>query len=87
MTDKYEDFKKWMRNYMDNSSFTHYCGADVEYLFRRFEEERAEKEKERQIKVILSEVIFGWTINDLAAFEKEKLNKIYNDLKEKDLIK
>lgn len=87
MTDKYEDFKKWMRNYMDNSSFTHYCGADVEYLFRRFEEEQAEKEKERQIKVILSEVIFGWTINDLAAFEKEKLNKIYNDLKEKDLIK
>ena len=87
MTDKYEDFKKWMRNYMDNSSFTHYCGADVEYLFRRFEEEQAEKEKERQIKVILSEVIFGWTINDLAAFEKEKLNEIYNNLKEKDLIK
>ena len=87
MTDKYEDFKKWMRNYMDNSSFTHYCGADVEYLFRRFEKEQTEKEKERQIKVILSEVIFGWAINDLAAFEKEKLNEIYNNLKEKDLIK
>lgn len=87
MTDRYENFKKWLKNYMDNASFISYNGDDMEYLFRRFEEEEVKKEKERQVKAILSEIIFGWNINALASFEKEKINRIYNDLKEKDLIK
>ena len=89
MTDKYEEFKKWLINYMGNSPFVSHCYKkdDMEYLFNRFEEEQAEKEKERQVKEILARVIFSWSIKDLAKFEKEKINKIYNDLKEKDLIK
>ena len=89
MTDKYEEFKKWLTNYMDNSLFVSHCYKkdDVEYLFGRFEKEQAEKEKERQVKEILSRVVFGWSIKDLAKFEKEKINRIYSDLKEKDLIK
>lgn len=87
MTDKYNELKKWMMNYIDNASCVPYSREDVGYLFRRFEEEQAEKEKERQVKEILARVIFGWSIKDLAKFEKEKINRIYNDLKEKDLIK
>ena len=87
MTDRYENFKKWLINYMDNASFISYDGNDVGYLFRRFEEEEVKKEKERQVKEIISKEILGWPIKDLARFEKEKINRIYDNLKEKDLIK
>lgn len=87
MTDKYEEFKKWLIDYTNNASFLPYCGKDMLYLFNRFEEEQAEKKKEKQVKEILARVIFGWSIKDLAKFEKEKINKIFSDLKEEDLIK
>ena len=86
MTDNYIEFKKWLTQ--KAADFEEIDGVSSTFeLLIEFEKEQAEKEKERQVKEILSRVVFGWSIKDLAKFEKEKVNRIYNDLKEKDLIK
>lgn len=88
MTDNYKEFKKWVSEKAMSYKNTDLASASVTMdLLIEFEKEQVEKDKERQVKEILARVIFGWSIKDLAKFEKDKINRIYNDLKEKDLIK
>jgi len=86
MNDRYEEFKK-------------YCNEikGMEKLFKEFEEEQAEKEKENEIKNIITEIIARTPLKKVPKYKTSAnmdlycadvvTNKIYNALKEKDLIK
>lgn len=86
MTDNYNEFKKWLTKKAADSEEIDDVSSTIELLIE-FEKEQVEKDKEKQVKEILSRAIFDWPIKDLAKLEKDKINRIYNDLKEKDLIK
>lgn len=103
MTDKYEEFKEWFKKNShrygvwkiddnDNQEICHYSRAFID-----FEEERAEKEKEKQVKGIIKEVFNTVPLNEYEVEDeyfrktiyvpKDIITEIYDKLKEKDLIK
>ena len=97
MTDKYEEFKKWFKKKSrrygvwkiddnGNQEICHYSRAFID-----FEEEQAEKEKENEIKKVLDKYIvkigFASIDGDDIEINSDAVDKCYNELKEKDLIK
>jgi len=93
MTDKYEEFKTWV---FCNSK-TRSVLQIVLTLFHMFEEEQAEKEKEKQVKGIIKEVFNTVPLNEYEVEDEwymktiyvpnDIITEIYDKLKEKDLIK
>lgn len=89
MTDKYEEFKEWFKNQTDitwRATDCFFVDYDDELPFRKFEHEQMEKEREKQVKETIK--------NSIDKFALEKcgigwinVDIIYNDLKEKDLLK
>ena len=76
MTDKYEEFKEgWSRKGFTTNPFI------------EFEEEQAEKEKKEEIKMIISRILYCESYYYISIGQQEKVSKIYDELKEKDLIK
>lgn len=103
MTDRYEKFKEWFKKKSHrygvwkiddngNQEIYHYSRAFID-----FEEEQAEKEKEKQVKGIIKEVFNTVPLNEYEVedeyFRKtiyvpnDIITEIYDKLKEKDLIK
>lgn len=85
MTDKYEQFKEFVREkYFPNP--TRWGG-----IFNDFEKECAKKEKENEIKKVLDKYIvkigFSSINGDDIEINSDSVDKCYNELKEKDLIK
>jgi len=91
MSDKYEEFKEFVREkYFPNPS--RWGG-----IFNDFEEQCAKKEKENEIKKIITEIIVRTPLKKVPKYKTsadidiycsdEVTDKIYNALKEKDLIK
>lgn len=85
MTDKYEEFKKFVREkYFLNPS--RWGG-----IFNDFEKQCAKKEKEKEIKKVLDKYIvkIGFTSidGDDVEINGNAVDDCYNELKEKDLIK
>lgn len=91
MTDKYEEFKEFVREkYFPNPS--RWIG-----IFNDFEEECAKKEKEKQVKGIIKEVFNTVPLNEYEVEDEwyrktiyvpnDIITEIYDKLKEEDLIK
>lgn len=83
MTDKYEEFKDWVMERITISTKFEI----LHNLFREFEEEQAEKEKEEDIKMIISRIMYCESFYYISIKQQTKVNEIYDELKEKDLIK
>lgn len=97
MTDRYEEFKEWFKKKSHrygvwkiddngNQEICHYSRAFID-----FEEEQAKKEKEKEIKKVLDKYIvkIGFTITNGEGIKinGNAVDKCYNELKERDLIK
>lgn len=84
MTDKYEEFKEWFKHHPTDEDEIDLVFA-IGNLFKEFEEEQAEKEKEKEIKDTIEQALH----EEHCCFDGTRLyaNTIYNKLKEKDLIK
>jgi len=105
MTDQYEEFKKWFKknNYgiWKVNDFkiplTAETVININDVFDIFEEEQAEKEKEKQVKGIIKEVFNTVPLNEYEVEDEwyrktiyvpnDIITEIYDKLKEKDLIK
>ena len=89
MTDKYEEFKKWLMksNYrfwivnVDDSTIHSKQVISTYEVFKEFEEEQQENEREKEIKETISNIVMRTPITD------NIIDKIYDELKERDLIK
>ena len=93
MTDKYEEFKEWFKRKSHrygvwkiddngNQEICHYSRAFID-----FEEEQSKKEKEEEIKMIISRIMYCESYYYISIGQQEKVSEIYDELKEKDLIK
>ncbi len=103
MTDKYEEFKKWfiesdwvnceviIKKLPTNGGNAHLIYPNKKSIFENFEKEQAKKEKEKEIKKVLDKYIvkirFGSINGDDIEINGDAVDKCYNELKEKDLIK
>ena len=90
MTDKYEQFKEWFKHHPTDEDVIDLVFA-IGNLFKEFGEEQAEKEKEKEIKKVLDKYIvkigFGSIDGDDIEINGDAVDKCYNELKERDLIK
>ena len=80
--DKYEKFKEWFKK----SRFIFYDTEDdlktmSDPVFYEFEAEEQLKQKENEIKETISNIVMRTPITD------NIIDKIYDELKEKDMIK
>ena len=86
MTDKYEEFKKWLKNQSDYCF--KYCGKD--FVFEHFEEylekKEKEKEKERQVKSALLEIIYRSTKSSKPDVCVD-IDRLYHELKDVGVLK
>ena len=92
MTDKYEEFKKWVDNkFPTPSKSEQIMGIDWERIFNDFEEEQEEKQKEKEIKLILEKhfpsVIIETEFGQKSNLINASINDCYEELKEKGYLK
>ena len=100
MTDKYEEFKEWfmgLESIPTKIDLTEvpipphpmYCKleTDRERIFKRFEKEQEEEQKEKHIKNIIADKIYCKTYYDITIGEQAKISRIYNELKELEYLK
>lgn len=86
MTDKYEEFKKWIKKMEKESIVVH--SIDWEKLFTTFEEEQHKQEIMETIwETLKAHVIHIEYSIDGVHYKLHPAEAIYNKLKEKDLIK
>ena len=82
MTDKYEEFYKWLIKKAANFEEIDVDVSSAIELLIEFEKERFEKGKEKEIKTIIALEISDYSSNVI----KKKVDSIYKKLKERGLI-
>ncbi len=84
MTDKYEEFKEWFLN-QDRYLFRNLESGDYANMivFKKFEEEQAEKDKKEKFGGIMCH----WLDKSMGNHRRFNLDELFDELKEKDLIK
>lgn len=89
MTDKYEEFKEWFttKKFKAKKEYTWY---DASVLFNEFEEYYKEKHQKEEIVNIIWDAIVENTITieyNIDGVYLHPAEAVYNELKEKDMIK
>lgn len=83
---KYERFKEWfIKKEFKIKRDVHWM--DPITVFRCFEIEQEEKEKEIKIKYIIAYAMFDSNYNFLSPIDQEKVTSVYENLKQNELIK
>jgi hypothetical protein len=93
MTDKYEEFKEWFKHHPTDEDEIDLVFA-IGNLFKEFEEELKEKDKEKKVKEIIRDSIVTTPLTSTSLPKPHELycsdelvNKLFNKLKGEGLLK
>ena len=86
MTDKYEEFKEWFKHHPTDEDEIDLVFA-IGNLFKEFEKEQKENEIKKVLDKYIVKIGFASIDGDDIEINGDAVDKCYNELKEKDLIK
>jgi len=86
MTDKCEEFKEWFKHHPTDEDEIDLVFA-IGNLFKEFEKEQKENEIKKVLDKYIVKIGFGSIDGDDIEINGDAVDKCYNELKEKDLIK